>query len=206
MNKQNFPFDERTQQIQRYGCPHCGEVLDIYVSDIDGCGFKCNNFDCDRFVLFESYKDADKRTPKSEKKIVRREKQRKLKGEIKEAADAIYRLSACIASARSGIKIRQPRMERCRTAYKRVADLKLFQKGKRVVDTAFPFVLAHPITGERIEITSINSKRRVKAMLNALWWVEKDEYNKATKTLAECRAKLRETKELLKKNQKEVIL
>ena len=190
----------RINQIVRYGCQSCGGVLSLVASDFSGFGYKCENSDCALCGKFIPEEKAEAEVPKSEKLIKAKESMRVLQREVREAKKKVEELAVTIHNTKLYINRAQWRMKEYGKAYKKVANLRLFEQGKRVFDKSNPFKVAYPLKEEWIEITSINSKRRAKVMLSALFWIEKSKYNKAVQDLLRLRAELRKAKSFLKEN------
>lgn len=185
---------EREYEIHESGCPYCGcDKFDMHFSGYRTTQYKCNNPYCpshgrmislkeaDRLCLPKKYADMRKEAFKLSEEI------ESVKGEIKvtqEEIDHIKRLEC---------KKRSDNCLICKRRYEAVKRLELYDKKRnRLYTDRNPYSIEDPKTGKILEIGSINSKRRAKAVLSFRWFDAREKLAQSTGQLANARKELQQ--------------
>ena len=185
---------EREYEIQSRGCPYCGcAEFDIYFSGYNTTKYKCNNPKCPsqgrkislneaaRLCLPKKYADMRKEAIKLSEEI------EAVKAEIKDTQDEIDRIK------RIECKKRSDNCLICKRRYEEVKNLKLYDKKRnRLYTDRTPYSIKDPKTGEILEIGSINTKRRAKAILSFRWFEAREKLAMSTGQLADARKELQQ--------------
>lgn len=185
---------ERKYAIYNSGCPYCGsDKFDIHFSGCNTTEYKCNNPHCpsygrkisleeaDRLCLPKKYAEMRKEAFKLSEEI------KDLKAEIKSTQDEIDYLK------RIECKKRSDNCLICKRKYEEVKNLKLYDKKRnRLYTDRNPYGIEDPKTGEILEIASINTKRRAKAILSFRWFEAREKLAKSTGQLADARKELQQ--------------
>ena len=183
---------EREYEIFNSGCPYCGsDKFDMHFLGYSKTEYKCNNPDClaygrmislkeaDRLCLPKKYADMRKEAFKLSEEI------EAVKAEIKATQDEIDHIK------RIECKKRSDNCLICKRKYEEVKNLKLYDKKRnRLYTDRNPYGIEDPKTGEILEIGSINTKRRAKAILSFIWFEAREKLAKSTGQLADARKEL----------------
>ena len=176
-------------ELQGNGCPYCGNPdFTLIISDVQGYQFLCSNGRCTsgghRMTLKEvsqnslpkKYADMRKEAFKLSEEI------KAVKAEIKATQDEIDYLK------RIECKKRSDNCLICKRRYEAVKRLELYDKKRnRLYTDRNPYGIEDPKTGEILEIGSINTKRRAKAILSFRWFEAREKLAKSTGQLADAR-------------------
>lgn len=185
---------EREYEIFNSGCPYCGsDTFDMHFSGYNITKYECHNPDCpaygrmisqveaDRLCLPKKYADMRKEAFKLSEEI------KAVKAEIKDTQDEIDHLK------RIECKKRSDNCLICKRRYEAVKRLELYDKKRnRLYTDINPYIIEDPKTGEILEIGSINTKRRAKAILSFRWFEAREKLAKSTGQLADARKELQQ--------------
>ena len=185
---------KREYEILNSGCPYCGcDKFDMHFSGYNVTKYKCNNPRCheygrmmsleevDRLCLPKKYADMRKEAFKLSEEI------EAVKAEIKATQDEIDNLK------RIECKKRSDNCLTCKRRYEAVKRLKLYDKKRnRLYTDSIPYCIEDPKTGEILEIGSINTKRRAKAILSFRWFEAREKLAKSIGQLADARKELQQ--------------
>ena len=185
---------EREYEIQNSGCPYCGcDKFDMHFSGYSTTEYKCNNPDCPAYGRKISLKEADSMCLPKKYADMRKEafklseEIKAVKAEIKSTQDEIDYLK------RIECKKRSDNCLICKRRYEAVKRLELYDKKRnRIYTDRNPYSIEDPKTGEILEIGSINTKRRVKAILSFRWFDAREKLAQSTTRLADARKKLQQ--------------
>ena len=185
---------EREYEIHNSGCPYCGsDQFDMHFSGYSKTEYKCNNPDCPAYGRMISLKEADslclpKKYADMRKEAFKLSEEIKaVKAEIKSTQDEIDYLK------RIECKKRSDNCLICKRRYEEVKKLKLYGKNRnRLYTDRNPYGIEDPKTGEILEIGSINTKRRAKAILSFRWFEAREALAKSTGQLSDARKELQQ--------------
>ena len=185
---------EREYEIQSRGCPYCGnDKFDMHFSGYNVTEYKCNNPRCPAYGLMIPLKEADRLCLPKKYADMRKEAFKlseeieSVKSEIKSTQDEIDYLK------RIECKKRSDNCLICKRRYEEVKNLKLYDKKRnRLYTDRNPYGIEDPKTGEILEIGSINTKRRAKAILSFRWFEAREKLAKSTGKLADARKELQQ--------------
>lgn len=185
---------EREYEIFYSGCPYCGsDKFDMHFSEYNVTEYMCRNLHCpaygrrisleeaNRLCLPKKYADMRKEAFKLSEEI------EVVKAEIKATQDEIDSLK------RIECKKRSDNCLICKRRYEEVKNLELYDKKRnRLYTDRNPYSIEDPKTGEILEIGSINTKRRAKAILSFRWFEAREKLAKSTGQLADARKELQQ--------------
>lgn len=185
---------EREYEIFNSGCPYCGcDKFDMHFSGYRKTEYKCNNLDCPAYGRMISLKEADRLCLPKKYADMRKEAFKlseeieAVKAEIKSTQDEIDHLK------RIECKKGSDNCLICKRRYEAVKNLKLYDKNRnRVYTDRNPYSIEDPKTGKILEIGSINTKRRAKAILSFRWFEAREKLAKSTGQLADARKELQQ--------------
>lgn len=136
--------------------------------------------EADRLCLPKKYADMRKEAFKLSEEI------KAVKAEIKSTQDEIDYLK------RIECKKRSDNCLICKRRYEEVKNLKLYYRRNRLYTDRNPYGIEDPKTGEILEIGSINTKRRAKAILSFRWFEAREKLAQSTGQLADARKELQQ--------------
>lgn len=184
---------EREYEIHNRGCPYCGsDQFDMHFSGYSTTEYKCNNPDCPAYGRMISLKEADRLCLPKKYADMRKEafnlseEIKAVKAEIKSTQDEIDYLK------RIECKKRSDNCLICKRRYEEVKNLKLYYRRNRLYTDRNPYGIEDPKTGEILEIGSINTKRRAKAILSFRWFEAREKLAQSTGQLADARKELQQ--------------
>lgn len=184
---------EREYEIYNSGCPYCGsDQFDMHFSGYSKTEYKCNNPDCPAYGRMISLKEADRLCLPKKYADMRKEafklseEIKAVKAEIKSTQDEIDYLK------RIECKKRSDNCLICKRRYEEVKNLKLYYRRNRLYTDRNPYGIEDPKTGEILEIGSINTKRRAKAILSFRWFEAREKLAQSTGQLADARKELQQ--------------
>lgn len=154
--------------------------------------YKCNNPDCPAYGRMISLKEADRLCLPKKYADMRKEafklseEIKAVKAEIKSTQDEIDYLK------RIECKKRSDNCLICKRRYEEVKNLKLYYRRNRLYTDRNPYGIEDPKTGEILEIGSINTKRRAKAILSFRWFEAREKLAQSTGQLADARKELQQ--------------
>ena len=192
---------KRENEIVDFGCPVCGAVYNIIISDKEGVLFQCSNEKCKSGNPRITLANASKKCPRSAEVIEDVCDLRQKDKEIANIKRSIECTQSCIDNIKNGSGSEQDRMLRLKAAYKTVRDLKLFDKnGNRIYDKHNPFIAKFPKFNDvdMAFVYNIRTKRKVKTMLLAAWWCAKYNYSCSMESLADNRKSIRSDRRKLR--------
>lgn len=190
MKKEEISF-EKCLEIQNGGCPYCGNPeVDIIVS-------ACDNVEPHLRCPEKGCPSEGREIPVSEVQGLR----------LPQPYDSLltekFRLGKRIKEVRGSYNLLQDMIRDCKRdvckkcsdyclvckkKYDEVKNLQLFDKeGNRLYNRVKPYVMVDPKHERLLAIWSVNSKRRVKALLSSRWFVAREDLNEANNTLQRLR-------------------
>ena len=190
----NLLLTKRQNEIVDFGCPVCGAVYNVIISDKEGVLFQCSNEKCKSGNPRITLAKASKKCSKSAVVIEDVRALRRKDKEIARLKRSIESTQSCIDYIKNGSGSEQERMLRLKAAYNAVRDLKLFdKKGNRIYNKSNPFLVEFPEFNDvdRAFVYNIRTKRKVKTMLLAAWWCAKYGYSCSMEALADERKSIR---------------
>lgn len=185
---------EREYEILNSGCPYCGcDKFDMHFSGYGTTKYQCNNPHCPAYGRMISLKEADRLCLPRKYADMRKEAFKlseeieAIKAEIKATQEEIDHIK------RIECKKRSDNCLACKRRYEAVKNLKLYDKKRnRLYTDRNPYTIEDPKTGEILEIGSINSKRRAKAVLSFRWFDAREKLAQSTGQLADARKELQQ--------------
>ena len=185
---------EREYEIQNSGCPYCGcDKFDMHFSGYRTTEYKCNNPHCPSYGRMISLKEANRLCLPKKYADMRKEAFKlseeieSVKAEIKATQEEIDHIK------RIECKKRSDNCLICKRRYEAVKNLKLYDKKRnRLYTDRNPYSIEDPKTGKILEIGSINSKRRAKAVLSFRWFDAREKLAQSTGQLANARKELQQ--------------
>ena len=188
---------DREEEIVRFGCPVCGAMYDIRVSNVEDTKFQCHNPNCPSGRPGVTFPEADAACPKGKNKkaidiVCRR---REIGEKLAEASKDIEYYSGAFICLKEDATSYGKRARKCKIAYYNFRKFKLFdEEGRRLYDKTAPYVVAHPHGGSQWYVWNIRSKRAVFAKLAARWVMAKEELNRSLAEIRNMRKMIKELK------------
>ena len=198
----NTEFDKLIG-LQNSGCPYCGNpAVNLIMSDLMGNGFRCDADQCpskghiitlrkfSKMMLPKKYAEMRKVAFSLTQEI------EKTKAYINEVLKEIQTIKRVECKKRSAYCLV------CKQRYEEIKNLKLFDKQRnRIHASNSPYGILDPKTNKLIEVWSINSKRRAKALLSFRWFEARERLAASVRQLTSPRMELQEHRNNLKQMQ-----
>ena len=141
--------------------------------------YKCNNPDCPAYGRMISLKEADRLCLPKKYADMRKE---------------AFKLSEEIKAVKAEIKSTQDEIDYLKRieCKKRSDNCLICNRRNRLYTDRNPYGIEDPKTGEILEIGSINTKRRAKAILSFRWFEAREKLAQSTGQLADARKELQQ--------------
>ncbi len=200
-------ISDRENEIIKFGCPVCGAMYDIRISDVEDTKFQCHNPNCPSGRPFVTSAEADSACPKGESRsaidiVCRR---RDISEKLAEASKQIEYNRGGLEYLKKETTSYGKRTSECKTAYYNFRKFKLFdENGRRLYTKTTPYVVTHPHGGCKWNVWNIRSKRAVLAKLAARWVMAKEEFNMRLEDIRNVRKRINKLKPKVSAHRREI--